>query len=182
MIRTAISPRFAIRSFGFVTRVSCHPWVSGATGDHVLTDDDLKARLGRAGLAAPVRAEEVTGSTNATAVAMAEEETPGVDPGRGWRTRPRDAAGVGRTWTDVPGRALMFSFVLRPSLTPSRAGLLSLLAGAAMAEAIATAPGAACSCKWPNDLMLMTRRSAGSCCESGVDDGVAALSWSSGSG
>ena len=32
---------------------------------------------------------------------------------------------LGRSWSDVPDGSLLFSFVLRPRLTPARAGLLS---------------------------------------------------------
>jgi hypothetical protein len=42
----------------------------------MLTAEDLERALSAAGLAAPVRADEVTGSTNATALAMAEEGAP----------------------------------------------------------------------------------------------------------
>ena len=88
--------------------------------------------------AAPVRADEVTGSTNATALAMAEEGAPEwtlVAAGHQTAGRGR----LGRTWEDRPGSALMFSFVLRPRLEPRPAGLLTLLAGAAMARGLEVA-------------------------------------------
>lgn len=47
----------------------------------------------------------------------------------------------------------MFSVVLRPALAPETAGLLSLLAGAALAEAASEACGRSILCKWPNDLL-----------------------------
>jgi BirA family biotin operon repressor/biotin-[acetyl-CoA-carboxylase] ligase len=137
----------------------------------VLTDDDLQAALGAIPVAAPVRAEEVTGSTNATAVALADQETPEwtlVSAAHQTEGRGR----VGRTWTDVPNGALLFSIVLRPSLPPSRAGLLSLLAGACMAEAIRDVTGRSVSCKWPNDILLHDEKVGGILLESGVDDGV----------
>jgi BirA family transcriptional regulator, biotin operon repressor / biotin---[acetyl-CoA-carboxylase] ligase len=136
----------------------------------VLTDDDLRAALGAIPIAAPVRAEEVTGSTNALAVALAGDDSPEwtlVSAGHQTDGRGR----VGRSWTDVPDRALLFSLVLRPSLPPSRAGLLSLLAGACMADAIRDVTGRRVSCKWPNDILLDGAKVGGILLESGVEDG-----------
>jgi len=84
----------------------------------MLTDDDLRAALAAIPIGAPVRAEEVTGSTNALAVTLAGDDSPEwtlVSAGHQTEGRGR----VGRIWTDVPDRALLFSLVLRPSLPPS---------------------------------------------------------------
>jgi BirA family biotin operon repressor/biotin-[acetyl-CoA-carboxylase] ligase len=64
------------------------------------------------------------------------------------------------------------SIVLRPALPPSRAGLLSLLAGACMAEAIRNTAGRRVTCKWPNDLMHREDKVGGILLESAVDDDV----------
>jgi BirA family transcriptional regulator, biotin operon repressor / biotin---[acetyl-CoA-carboxylase] ligase len=119
----------------------------------VLTDDDLLQVLAAITVTAPVRSAEVTPSTNATAVEMAEAGEPEwtlVAAGHQTEGRGR----LGRTWTDVPDEALLFSFVLRPDLLPARTGLLSLLAGATMAEGIRATTGRRVTCKWPNDLLL----------------------------
>ena len=117
----------------------------------ILTRDDLLHTLERIHVTAPVRADEVTGSTNATAAGLAEAGAPQwtlVSAGHQTEGKGR----LGRTWEDA-GRSLLVSFVLRPSLPPGRAGLLSLLAGAAMAEAIHDVTGVRAGCKWPNDLL-----------------------------
>jgi BirA family biotin operon repressor/biotin-[acetyl-CoA-carboxylase] ligase len=133
----------------------------------VLTTIDLERALARAGLAAPVRADEVTGCTNATALEMAEAGAPEwtlVAAGHQTRGRGR----LGRTWQDRPGD-LMCSFVLRPgqALAPARAGLLTLLAGAAAAEA-ARELDADVGCKWPNDLMVREAKAGGILAEASV--------------
>ena len=133
----------------------------------MLTVEDLERALAGAGLAAPVRADEVTPSTNATALALAEEGAPEwtlVAAGHQTEGRGRQ----GRSWQDRPGRALMCSFVLRPALPPRRAGLLTLLAGASLTEA-ARSLGAHCGCKWPNDLMTPQGKAGGILAESAVD-------------
>ncbi len=119
----------------------------------MLSVTDLERALADLGLEAPVRFDEVTGSTNATALGLAESGAPEwtlVAAGHQTAGRGR----LGRTWTDRPGAALMFSFVVRPSLEPERGGLIPLLAGAAMAVAIRDVAGVNVRCKWPNDLLL----------------------------
>jgi BirA family biotin operon repressor/biotin-[acetyl-CoA-carboxylase] ligase len=136
----------------------------------MLTAEDLGRALAAAGLAAPVRADEVTGSTNATALSMAEEGAPEwtlVSAAHQTAGRGR----LGREWEDRPGAALMCSFVLRPALAPPQAGLLTLLAGAALAEA-SRSLGADAGCKWPNDLMTPAGKAGGVLAESAVDGGV----------
>ena len=135
----------------------------------MLTAEDLERALAGAGLEAPVRADEVTGSTNATAASLAVEGAPEwtlVAAGHQTAGRGR----LGRSWRDRPGGALMCSFVLRPPLSPRQAGLLTLLAGACLAEA-ARSLGVGCGCKWPNDLMTPLGKAGGILAESAVEDG-----------
>ena len=129
---------------------------------------DLERAARTAGLAAPVRWDEVTGSTNATAAIMAREGAPEWTlVGAGHQTAGRGRRD--RTWTDRPGGALMVSVVLRPALEPVDAGLLSLLAGAAWAEAIEGVGGLTVRCKWPNDLMAGDDKVGGILAESLVE-------------
>ena len=84
----------------------------------MLSEDALVRALERVGLRAPVRFDEVTASTQATALELAAAGTPEwtlVAAGHQTEGRGR----LGRTWLDRPGRALMFSFVLRPALEPA---------------------------------------------------------------
>jgi BirA family transcriptional regulator, biotin operon repressor / biotin---[acetyl-CoA-carboxylase] ligase len=136
----------------------------------MLSVTELESALADLGLEAPVRFDEVTGSTNATAVGMAEAGTPEwtlVAAGHQTAGRGR----LGRSWTDKPGAALMFSLVLRPALDPDKAGLIPLLAGAAMAAAIHDVAGLDVRCKWPNDLLLGAAKVGGILVESSVVDG-----------
>ncbi|HEX6130429.1 MAG TPA: biotin--[acetyl-CoA-carboxylase] ligase, partial [Actinomycetota bacterium] len=135
----------------------------------MLTRDDLIAALAAIRVSAPVRADEVTGSTNATALAMAEDGAPAwtlVAAGHQTDGRGR----LGRTWTDVPGRAVLVSVVLRPALPPARLGLLSLAAGAAVAEAIREQAGVDAEVKWPNDVRVGDRKVGGVLAEASVAD------------
>ncbi|MGZ8578761.1 MAG: biotin--[acetyl-CoA-carboxylase] ligase [Actinomycetota bacterium] len=139
----------------------------------MLTRDDLLQALAAIRVTASVRAEEVTASTNASAAQMAEDGAPEWSlVSAGHQTGGRGRAD--RTWEDVPGRALLFSVVLRPpaSIAPNRAGLLSLLAGAAMVGAIREVTGRRVACKWPNDILLHEDKVGGVLLESTVADGA----------
>jgi BirA family biotin operon repressor/biotin-[acetyl-CoA-carboxylase] ligase len=143
------------------------PRYSVEVGGHVLKEDALVRALAAAGLSAPVRWDEVTASTSATALAMAVEGTPEwtlVAAGHQTAGRGRH----GRTWLDRPGSALLFSVVLRPVWEPAAVGLVSLAAGAAMAEAASEASGVEVRCKWPNDLLAGASKVGGILGESQV--------------
>lgn len=113
--------------------------------------------------------EEVT-STQAVAAEAAAAGAPEVlvvladvqTAGRGRR---------GRSWEAPPGTSLLASLVLRPRVRGQARPLLPLLAGLALAEvADAYCPGAAL--KWPNDLLVDSRKAAGILAEARADGTV----------
>lgn len=130
-----------------------------------LSEPALLHALERIGAQAPVRFDEVTRSTQLTARSFAEEGAPEwtlVAAAHQTEGRGR----LGREWVDEPGRALMFSVVLRPDLPPERGGLIPLLAGWALAVACREASGAEARCKWPNDLVVGEGKAGGIIAES----------------
>ena len=66
----------------------------------------------------------------------------------------------------------MCSVVLRPDFDPDRLGLVSLAAGASMAEAASKLSGRHVRCKWPNDLVVDDGKVGGVLAESEVSAGV----------
>jgi BirA family transcriptional regulator, biotin operon repressor / biotin---[acetyl-CoA-carboxylase] ligase len=64
---------------------------------------------------------------------------------------------LGRVWQDAPGRALLFSLMLRPPVEMARWPELSLVAGAAVASAL----GSGAEVAQPNDVMIGGRKVAG---------------------
>jgi BirA family biotin operon repressor/biotin-[acetyl-CoA-carboxylase] ligase len=134
----------------------------------MLSAIELERALASAGLEAPVRFEEVTGSTNDTALALAQAGSPEwtlVAAGHQTAGRGR----LGRTWSDRPGGALMFSLILRPTFAPGLGGLIPLLAGTAMAGATQEVAGIEVRCKWPNDLLLGGSKVGGILVESSIE-------------
>lgn len=120
----------------------------------------LELALKREGIEVPVHYDETTESTNSTALAMAIRGAPEwTVVAAGHQTGGRGR--LGRTWVSEPGGSLLFSFVLRPRVSPDRALLLTLLSAVAMAEAAEAESGLDVRCKWPNDLLVDGRKVAG---------------------
>ena len=116
----------------------------------------LRGRFG-----AVYRYAEVTPSTQRMlaedsaegAVAVAEEQTEG---------RGR----LGRRWEAAAGSSILVSVLLVPPVEPPRLPELSLVAGGAVAQAIAEITGIEPAIKFPNDLLIGMRKVAGILAES----------------
>jgi BirA family biotin operon repressor/biotin-[acetyl-CoA-carboxylase] ligase len=68
---------------------------------------------------------------------------------------------LGRTWQANPNENLIFSIILRPELPAEAVNLLPLYAAVALAEAIEKETGLRIECKWPNDLLIGGKKTAG---------------------
>jgi BirA family biotin operon repressor/biotin-[acetyl-CoA-carboxylase] ligase len=68
---------------------------------------------------------------------------------------------LGRTWQAPAGTSLLFSIVLVPPVPSGRLAELTLVAGAAVAEAIEAATGLRAAVKHPNDVLIGGRKVAG---------------------
>lgn len=80
----------------------------------------------------------------------------------------------GRTWTAPPGKALLYSALLRP--LDDRHMMLPLAVPLAVAEtAEALRPDLECKVKWPNDVLVAGRKLAGILIEARPQDGWAVI-------
>jgi BirA family transcriptional regulator, biotin operon repressor / biotin---[acetyl-CoA-carboxylase] ligase len=124
----------------------------------MLSQDSLERATSQAGITAPPRFLQVTGSTNGVALELAEagaEEWTVIASGQQTAGRGR----LGRSWVSAQGKSLLFSLILRPAVDAARAGLLSLQAAWAMVTACRS--GGAVQAKWPNDLVVGERKVGG---------------------
>jgi BirA family biotin operon repressor/biotin-[acetyl-CoA-carboxylase] ligase len=87
------------------------------------------------------------------AIAVAEEQSEG---------RGR----LGRSWHAPARTSVLVSVLLRPAVDPARLPELSLVAGGAVAEAIADVAGIEPAIKFPNDVLVGGRKVAGILAES----------------
>jgi len=121
----------------------------------------------------PHRHFRVTDSTNARARELAEAGAPGGT----LVTADEQSAGrgrQGRTWAAPPGKALLYSAVLRP--LDERHLLLPLAVPVAVCEAAEDLrPDIECQIKWPNDIWLSERKLGGVLIEAKPQDGWAVI-------
>ena len=93
------------------------------------------------------------GAETEGAIAVAEEQTEG---------RGR----LGRTWEAPAGTSVLVSILLLPEVEAPRLPELSLVAGGAVAEAIAEVTGLEPAIQFPNDVLVCGRKVAGILAES----------------
>jgi BirA family biotin operon repressor/biotin-[acetyl-CoA-carboxylase] ligase len=86
---------------------------------------------------------------------LADDEPEGATVATDHQTEGRGR--FGRVWQDAPGRGLLFSVLLRPTVPMARWPELSVVAG----EAVAAAVGAAAEVVYPNDVVIGGRKVAG---------------------
>ena len=72
----------------------------------------------------------------------------------------------GRTWQAEAGSSVLFSVILRPTLSIDKIGLLPFFAAVGIANAVETITGLHCECKWPNDILLRGKKCCGVLLES----------------
>jgi BirA family biotin operon repressor/biotin-[acetyl-CoA-carboxylase] ligase len=68
---------------------------------------------------------------------------------------------AGRPWVASAGSAFLCSVLLRPSLLARNISSLPLIAGLGIAEAIEDMSGLACQLKWPNDILINSKKNCG---------------------
>jgi BirA family biotin operon repressor/biotin-[acetyl-CoA-carboxylase] ligase len=115
----------------------------------------------------PVRYFDRVGSTNDLALAWAQEGAPHLSlvvADEQFAGRGRG----GRRWYTPPAAALAISVVLhpQPGLDLSRLPRLAGLGGLAVCEALQACHGLQASLKWPNDVLIGGRKTAGVLAES----------------
>jgi len=122
---------------------------------------------------APHRHFRRTDSTNARARVLVESGAPhGTVVTAAEQTAGRGRQG--RTWTAPPGKALLYSAILRP--LDERHLLLPLAVPLAVCEtAEELEPGVNCQVKWPNDIWVEGRKLAGVLIEAKPQDGWAVI-------
>ena len=81
-------------------------------------------------------------------IVIAEEQTAGQ--GR-----------YGRAWHSEPGSGLYVSIVLRNRFAPRTLPMVTLALGLATSEAILNVTDLTCDLRWPNDVLIQSRKCAG---------------------
>lgn len=130
----------------------------------------LESSLAGTVFAGKLHFSPVTDSTNTDALQAARNGSP---HGSVWFA-DEQWAGRGRgdhAWHSSAGDGLYLSLLLRLPIPAARLPLLPLAAGLASAEAIRAVAGLTIDLRWPNDLMLGSRKAGGILVESKISDG-----------
>src|SRR5581483_6241823 len=68
---------------------------------------------------------------------------------------------LGRKWISPPRKGLWFSVLLRPPLAPPAVTQLTIAAATALFRAIQSQTGLSPEIKWPNDILIGGKKTAG---------------------
>ena len=126
----------------------------------VITQAELKSILKTRWIGNRLEYFDETDSTNIRARKLAEEGAPHGT----LVVADRQTAGKGRrgrSWVSPAGTGIWMSMVLRPSMAPMSASMLTLIAGLAVVKGVKESTGLEAMIKWPNDAVLNGKKICG---------------------
>lgn len=150
-----------LRRVGFGIEAGPHFGYRLVEEPDALLADDLIARLGRTKVVGrDIQVFEETTSTNDVAEKLARD---GVKEGAVIfaEAQTKGRGRLGRAWVSPPRRGLWFSVLLRPTLQPQEMTQLTVISATALRRAFKTVTGLSAEIKWPNDLLLGGKKTAG---------------------
>ena len=160
--RAAIWARIEeLRRLGYEIEASPHLGYRLLIAPDVLHADDLLARLGTTKvIGRDIRVFEQTTSTNDVIEKLARD---GVKEGAVVfaESQTRGRGRLGRKWISPARKGLWLSVLLRPDLRPQETTQLTVAAATALWRAIHSQTGLKPEIKWPNDILIHGRKTAG---------------------
>ena len=160
--RAAIWARIQdLRALGYDIQASPHLGYRLVSSPDLLHADDLASRLGKTKVVGrDIRVFQETTSTNDVIERFARDGIKeGVVVFAESQTKGRGR--LGRKWLSPAAKGLWFSVLLRPSLRPQEATQLTVASATAVRRAIQSQTGLKAGIKWPNDILLNGRKTAG---------------------
>ena len=150
-----------LRKLGYEIEASPHLGYQLLNDPDLLLADDLFARLGRTEVVGrDIRVFERTTSTNDVIEKLARD---GVKEGAVVfaESQSKGRGRLGRNWISPARKGLWFSALLRPDLRPQETTQLTVAAATALRRAIHDQTGLRPEIKWPNDILIQGRKTAG---------------------
>lgn len=155
----AVAAIHQLRDCGYIIRLTKDKARFKSAPD-VLSDTEIRFHLKARTLGRAVHGFRQLQSTNDLASDLAAH---GADEGTivtaDQQTRGRGR--YGRDWYSPPETGVYVSIILRPDIPPEKAPGLSLVAALALADAIKPIVGDRVRIKWPNDVLISGRKTAG---------------------
>jgi len=162
LTRAAIWARIEeLRRLGYEIEASPHRGYRLVSAPDLLHADDLLARLGATRvIGRDLRVFQETTSTNDVVEKLARD---GVEEGVVVfaESQTRGRGRLGRVWASPTRKGLWFSVLLRPPLRPQEATQITVAAANALARAVEAQTRLPVEIKWPNDLLIRGRKTAG---------------------
>ena len=160
--RTAVSARIEdLRSLGYDIEAGPHTGYRLVSAPDALYADDLISRLGKTKIIGrDIRVFQETDSTNDIVEKLARDGLKeGIVVFAESQTKGRGR--LGRKWTSPPKKGLWFSLLLRPELRTTEITQLTVASAIAIRRAIEKQTGLQSEIKWPNDLLIGGKKTAG---------------------
>jgi BirA family biotin operon repressor/biotin-[acetyl-CoA-carboxylase] ligase len=160
--RAAIWARIEeLRSLGYEIEASPHLGYRLLSVPDVLHADDLLSSLGNTKVVGrDIQVFEETTSTNDVVEKLARD---GVKEGAVVfaESQTKGRGRLGRKWISPARKGLWFSVLLRPPLSPLAVTQLTIAAATALFRAIKSQTGITPEIKWPNDILIRGKKTAG---------------------
>lgn len=150
-----------LRALGYEIEASPHLGYRLLNVPDVLHADHLLSSLGRTRvIGRDIRVFQETTSTNDVVEKLARDGVrEGVVVFAESQTKGRGR--LGRKWVSPPRKGLWFSVLLRPHIRPMAVTQLTIAAATALYRAIHGQTGVAAEIKWPNDILVRGKKTAG---------------------
>lgn len=159
-----------LASWDYKLRLRQRKGVCFVSAPDSLTDIEIQHHLRTKEIGRVVHAYNSLKSTNDLAAQMAESGSP-----EGTlivaETQTRGRGRLGRVWYSPPGTGIYLSIILRPTFPPESAPGLSVMTALALAETINEYCPGETYLKWPNDVLIGRRKTAGILTELSADRG-----------
>ncbi len=134
----------------------------------ILSSSEIASRLTTKWAGQKLYYYDETDSTNIDAKRCAEEGAPhGTTVIANMQTAGRGRRG--RMWQSPPGSAVYMTIMLKPDFAPDKASMLTLVMALSVADAIAETIGLQAGIKWPNDVVVNSKKVCGILTEMNVE-------------
>lgn len=126
----------------------------------LMTEAEIKSLVHTDWVAKEVLYFDTIDSTNTKAQELAEKGYPSgtlvvadkQESGKGRR---------GRSWVSPSGTGIFMTLMIKPDINPNNASMLTLVAALAVAKAITSVTGEEALIKWPNDIVVNSKKVCG---------------------
>lgn len=126
----------------------------------LMTEAEIKSLMHTDWVAKEVLYFDTIDSTNTKAQELAEKGYPSgtlvvadkQESGKGRR---------GRSWVSPSGTGIFMTLMIKPDINPNNASMLTLVAALAVAKAVTSVTGEEAMIKWPNDIVVNSKKVCG---------------------